>query len=354
MFKTSQIYRNNLNKNMKSLTTGKYIHIKKLCNDNHHLQMLAIDQRPPIFNLIKSKKKKYKFKDVVDFKKQISLSLSQYSTAVLMDPVYSIPNLITTSKCSGLIITLEDHAFTEKGEGRYSKNIKNWTVEKIKKIGGDAVKVLAWYRPDADQKSVNHQKKYIETIGKQCEKYDIPFLLELLVYPFKNEIGYSKDYKEQLDKNQNHIIDSVKEFSKAKYKVDIFKLESPVDSKYLENSKFTKVTENAFKQLSKATKNIPWVMLSSGMSKKSFFNCLKLAYKNGASGYLAGRTIWLDAFKDYPNYQKIKKNLNKESANYVKKLNALTNNNAQSLENYLKNKLIQKNSINFKNTYKGF
>jgi len=168
------------------------------------------------------------------------------------------------------------------------------------------------------------------------------------------KLGYSKDYKEQLDKNQNHVIDSVKEFSKTKYKVDIFKLESPIDSKNLENSKFTKATQNAFKQLSKATRNIPWVMLSSGMSKKSFFNCLKLAYKNGASGYLAGRTIWLDAFRDYPNYKKIKKNLNKESVNYVKKLNELTKNNAWSLENYIKNKLYQKKSINFKNAYKGF
>jgi len=316
--------------------------------------MLAVDQRPPIFNLIKKKKNQYTYEDVVDFKKQISLNLSEFSTAILMDPVYSIPNLIPSSKCNGLIVTLEDHAFIEKGRGRYSKNIQNWTVEKIKKIGGDAVKVLAWYRPDADQKSVLHQKQYIETIGKQCEKFDIPFLLELLVYPFKNEIGYSNEYKEQQHKNQNHVIDSVKEFSKAKYNVDIFKLESPVDSSKLENGKFTKATQEAFKNLSKATKNIPWVMLSSGMSKNSFFNCLKLAYKNGASGYLAGRTIWLDAFKDYPNYRKIKNNLNKESVNYVKKLNTLTKKNAQSLENYLTNKLIQKKSINFNNTYKGF
>ena len=339
---------------MRSNNIGKLIHIKKLCNDQGHLQMLAIDQRPPIFNLIREKKKAYTYKDVVDFKKQISLNLSQHSTAILMDPVYSVPNLIPSSKSKGLIVTLEDHNFIEKGKGRYSKNIKNWTVEKIKRIGGDAVKVLAWYRPDADQKSIKHQKKYIETIGKQCEKYDIPFLLELLVYPFKNEIGYSKDYKEQLDKNQNHVIDSVKEFSKTKYKVDIFKLESPVDSDKLQNGKFTKTTEDAFKQLSKVTRNIPWVMLSSGMSKGSFLNCLKLAYKNGASGYLAGRTIWLDAFRDYPNYKKITTKLNKESVNYVKKLNELTKKNALSLEKYLTQKLIQKNSSNFKNTYKGF
>ena len=72
------------------------------------------------------------------------------------------------------------------------------------------------------------------------------------------------------------------------------------------------------------------------------------------SGYLAGRTIWLDAFKDYPNYSKIKKNLNKESENYIKKLNLLTKSKAYSLENYLNNNLAQKKSLKFRNSYKGF
>ena len=54
---------------MRSNNIGKLIHIKKLCNDQGHLQMLAIDQRPPIFNLIREKKKAYTYKDVVDFKK---------------------------------------------------------------------------------------------------------------------------------------------------------------------------------------------------------------------------------------------------------------------------------------------
>ena len=41
-----------------------------------------------------------------------------------MDPVYSIPNLITTSKCNGLIITLEDHAFTRKKKRKIFKKYK--------------------------------------------------------------------------------------------------------------------------------------------------------------------------------------------------------------------------------------
>ena len=146
---------------MKINKLGKYVHIKKICSKHHHLEMLAIDQRPPIFNIIKKKKKNYGFDDVVDFKKQISETLSKCTSAILMDPVYSIPNLLYTSQSNGLIITLEDHLFTEKGKGRYSKNIQNWTVEKIKKMGGDAVKVLAWYRPDSDKKSIQQQQQQI-------------------------------------------------------------------------------------------------------------------------------------------------------------------------------------------------
>ena len=46
--------------------------------------MLAIDQRPPIFNIIKQKKKNYNFDDVVTFKKHISQNLSEHSSAILM------------------------------------------------------------------------------------------------------------------------------------------------------------------------------------------------------------------------------------------------------------------------------
>ena len=55
---------------MKSYSTGKYIHIKKLCNNSNHLQMLAIDQRPPIFNLIKNKKKNILLKMLLILKKK--------------------------------------------------------------------------------------------------------------------------------------------------------------------------------------------------------------------------------------------------------------------------------------------
>jgi tagatose 1,6-diphosphate aldolase len=316
--------------------------------------MLAVDQRPPIFNIISNAKgRKHTYDEVVECKKLITSNLSQLATAILMDPNYSLSNILQYNKSKGLIITLEDHSFIETERGRYSDTIQNWSVEKIKKIGGDAVKVLAWYRPDADSESIEHQKKYVKKIGEECEKYSIPFLLELLVYPFQDDENHTTEYQEQKQKKTQHVINSVKEFSKDEYKVDIFKLESPVDSNDLEGE-ISQATEEAFKDLSNATNNKPWVVLSSGMGKDSFYKCLELAYKNGASGYLAGRTIWLDAFNQYPKIKLVEEGLKVNSVNYVNKLNELTAINAQSLETYFNNGFIIDSPEQFSNNFGGF
>ena len=333
---------------------GKLNHLKKLCTDNNHFQMLAVDQRPPIFNLISDANNgQYTYQQVVECKKLITTHLSQEATAILMDPHYSLSNLLSFNKSKGLVITLEEHNFKETNKGRYSENINNWSVEKIKKAGGDAVKVLAWYRPDAEIESIEHQRNYVQTIGEECEKYSIPFLLELLVYPFQNDENHTTEYVEQKQKKTQHVIDSVLEFAKDKYKVDIFKLESPVDSSQLKDE-ITPETEDAFKKLASATNNKPWVVLSSGMDKDSFYKCLELAYKNGASGYLAGRTIWLDAFKEYPNIELVEKGLKTDSVSYVKKLNDLTSKNALSLQTYFDNGFKIDNPEQFTNEFWGF
>jgi len=125
--------------------------------------MLAVDQRPPIFNIISNAKgRRHTYDEVVECKKLITSNLSQLATTILMDPNYSLSNILQYNKSKGLVITLEDHSFIETERGRYSDNIQNWSVEKIKKVGGDAVKVLAWYRPDADSESIEHQKKYVK------------------------------------------------------------------------------------------------------------------------------------------------------------------------------------------------
>ena len=81
---------------------GKNVHLRNLVNDNFHFEMLAIDQRPPIFNIIENTKGgKASYKDIAEFKGFLTKFLSPYSSAILMDPIYSFPNLMPLNKSKG-------------------------------------------------------------------------------------------------------------------------------------------------------------------------------------------------------------------------------------------------------------
>jgi tagatose 1,6-diphosphate aldolase len=79
-----------------------------------------------------------------------------------------------------------------------------------------------------------------------------------------------------------------------------------------------------------------------------------LKNKNGASGYLAGRTIWLDAFNSYPDIKMVENGLKTDSINYVNKLNELTAKSAQSLETYFTNGFKIEDPENFTKNFGGF
>ena len=55
-----------------------------------------------------------------------------------------------------------------------------------------------------------------------------------------------------------------------------------------------------------------------------FRNILQCAYKAGASGYLAGRAIWAEAFKAFPDWDAIRSGLRSQAQPYMRDLNALT------------------------------
>ncbi|SPJ35418.1 Sulfofructosephosphate aldolase [Kushneria phyllosphaerae] len=72
----------------------------------------------------------------------------------------------------------------------------------------------------------------------------------------------------------------------------------------------------------------PWGVLSAGAGKPEFRNILSPAYRAGASGYLAGRAIWLEAFGLYPDWQAMRKALEGGSVDYMRDLNARTDKSA--------------------------
>jgi tagatose 1,6-diphosphate aldolase len=317
------------------LTLGKSRGLARLANKEGHFCMVALDQRPPLFEAIAAArgidKTKVPFSDVITAKRLLVENLSPHCSSMLFDPNYAIPAAIDVLPADcGLIVTLEDHRTEETEGGRKSKVIADWSVEKIRRLGGDAVKVLAWYRPDASPDVIEHQKNFVRQIGEDCKRFDIAYVLELLVFPFLGQAGHTADYVESPTKLPGLVIDSVREFAKPEYGVDLLKLESPLAANSLparDGSAAAKAAQNEFDMVGKicADAGIPWVLLSGGAAPEKFELVLEYAYAAGAGGFLAGRTIWLNSIRTFfPDTAAVAKSLAQEGVAVLDSLSRLT------------------------------
>jgi tagatose 1,6-diphosphate aldolase len=316
---------------MGRLTQGKDWGLRRLTDDAGRFKMLAVDQRPPIQDLVAAARaeRDARPEDVCAVKRLLVQELAAGASAVLLDPHYAYPAAVdAVSPHSGLLLTLEDSDFVETDGGRLSRSIDDWSVDKIRRIGGDAVKVLAWYRPDAAPDVIEHQQTYVAAIGEQCRRYDIPFLLELLVYPFPSDPRHTSDYVEHPNKHAEHVIESVETFADPAYGVDVFKLESPIPAHLVPDPESGVVgevlaTQKIFDALGAASP-VPWVMLSAGATKDAFMRTLHYAFRAGASGFLAGRAIWWDELSAFPDIAACGDALATSSVAYLDAIGALT------------------------------
>src|SRR4029078_2082173 len=166
-------------------TIGKNRGIARLADADGHFRMVALDQLPPLVCAIAQAKgitrDQVEYFDVTAAKRLLVESLAPHCSSMLLDPNFPVPAAIDLlpPRC-GLIMTLEEHRVEETAGGRKSRAITNWSVEKIGAVSADAVKVLPWYRPDADAAVNDHQKKFVREIGEDCARHDIPYVLELL------------------------------------------------------------------------------------------------------------------------------------------------------------------------------
>lgn len=298
------------------LTPGKMWGLRRMADANGIFKMTAVDQRPPIKGPIAKHLgvDQAPWDQVARFKRLLIETLQDRSTAMLLDPHYAIPHGIDAlSPAKGLIVTLEDSLFRETPDGRLSSDIDDWSVAKIKRMGADAVKVLAWYRPDAGAEVNRAQQDYVKRVGEDCARFDIPFLFELLVYPLQGDADQTKDYVEMKGKKADDVLGSVAEFAKPDYGVNVFKLESPVNAADADGSAEVQAVFDEMGRLA----GRPWVMLSAGAGKPEFRKVLEHAFRAGASGFLAGRAIWLDAFNAYPDWDVIEAGLKTEAADYM-------------------------------------
>jgi tagatose 1,6-diphosphate aldolase len=310
---------------------GKTRGLTRLADDRGHFTMVALDQRPPLIAALAKARgiapADVSFADMVKAKRLFVQGLGSAASSMLFDPNYAVPAAIDIlPRSTGLIMTLEDHRVEETPAGRKTKSIADWSVEKIRRMGADAVKVLVWYRPDAGADVVAHQRAYVRAVGDACRVHDIAYVLELLVYPFQGAAGHTTDYVEAPDKRAELVIDSVRDFAAPEYGVDLFKLETPLPAAGLLEPGSDAAATAAFDAIGRicAEAGIPWVMLSGGAAPALFERVMSYAYAAGASGFLAGRSIWLNAIENhFPDAAAVLAALNDDGRQRLARLSAI-------------------------------
>jgi len=306
-----------------TISPGKLWGMRRLADASGHWKMVAIDQRTPIFGPIAAARgvAEPPFDDVAEVKRLLAHHLSPHASAILMDPLYAYPRCISEVPAScGLMLSYE-HSVTENTpKGRKSVPIPGWSVAKTRRIGADAVKVLVWYRADAASDICAHQEAFVRAAGEACRRHDMVMLLEVLIYPLPGEDPAA------FEANRTQLVlDSIKPFCDPSYGVDIFKLEPPGPIHHVPDPQGTAALAlQGHYDAMAAMLPKPWVMLSAGAGADDFIRSMHYAYRSGAAGYLAGRAIWSEAFKHFPDYAAMSQSLATESVRILAQLNDLT------------------------------
>ena len=300
---------------------GKLWGLRRLADDYGRFAMLALDQRPPVEKLLAERRQRSDVSaaDLAAFKAVLIHNLAPAASAVLVDPVVTYSRLVDDlDPHRGLLVSLDDAAFAADGLHDRGRVIDDWSVERIKRLGADGVKFLAWHRPDGNLEAQSHQQRLVEEIGDQCRHFDIPFVLELLLTPHSDG---------RLDAPLEHtelVIESVSVFSDPAFGIDLFQLQLPVLPADLSGAEVSDQAIDAFRRLDMAADR-PWVQMSTGVGFDVFRQALKLACEAGASGFLGGRSIWWDAGRQFPNLWRMNTSLRTEGLNRIRELTEVGN-----------------------------
>jgi tagatose 1,6-diphosphate aldolase len=302
------------------LTPGKFKGLTKLADESGRFRMLAIDQRGSLRKMLSKAvgkdSKEIKYEDMALAKRLVIEYLSPFFSATLTDPQYGLPEGIRfLDRNSALLLAIEESGTKDggyKNREKLTSILEGWSVEKIKRSGADAVKLLLYYRPDSSPEIKEYQENIVRMVGNEAKRLDFPFVLEPMSYPYKDdEIENETNF---IRKKPEIVLKTVEEFSKEEYGVDILKLEFPVDLKYVDDfsygafdgkerdAVFTIDDAYEFCESISDTSRVPWVILSAGVDIEEFLINVEIASESGASGFLAGRAVWKEFTKFFPEF----------------------------------------------------
>lgn len=293
----------------KRISAAKCAQMQALATENGIIGAAAMDQRGSLKKAI-GKGKGIAPSDVTDemmteFKLSISKVLTPHASAILLDPVWGMPGAAARASNAGLLLSYEESGYDNTKPGRFADLLPDVSVRRLGALGANAVKILLYYTPFEDSGINDIKHAFVERIGDECAANDLPFFLEFVGY---DPDGGNEKGLDFAGRKPEVVAESMREFSKDRYGVDVLKVEFPVNMKYAAgaracegDSAYSKAEAlDHFRAAAKAARR-PFIYLSAGVANEVFIESLEWAIEAGVkfSGVLCGRATWQEAIPIY-------------------------------------------------------
>lgn len=271
---------------MKTLSIGKLRSLQQCSTERGALAILALDHRGNLRQAMRpDNPKAVTDADLSAFKQQAIMALAPAASAVLLDPQVGAAQCIVAGVLPGqigLVVAVEESGYSGDPTARQSRILPSWSVEKAKRIGASAVKLLVYYHPEAA--TAADIEALIRQVAADCQAQDIPLMVEPL--------SYSPDpaHKKLSPAERRRIVIETADRLTG-LGVDILKAEFPLDIRAEPDER---EWANACAELSAASA-VPWVLLSASVDYETYLRQVTIACNEGASGVAVGRAVWKEA-----------------------------------------------------------
>jgi len=265
---------------MKPITIGKLRGLQQISSQRGTITALALDHRQ---NLRKANPAFLDDQELSGFKLDVTSTLASRATAVLLDPEVSAAQAVARRAIPnnvGLVVAVESTGYTGDATARQAQIIPGWSVEKAKRMGASAIKLLIYYHPDAA--TAGEIEDFTSMVAEDCKKHDLVMMLEPLSYSLDEDKKLSSDEKRYV------VVETAKRVTLLN--VDVLKAEFPLDVNDADESRWMDACEEI-----SAASSVPWILLSAAVDFESFLRQVTVACNAGASGIAVGRAVWKEA-----------------------------------------------------------
>ncbi|MEQ9909827.1 tagatose-bisphosphate aldolase [Pectobacterium odoriferum] len=277
---------------MNTMTTAEHRGYQLICNATGAMMVIACDQRGGMRTLLAptSEAQAAITNEILgNTKYDITRYLAAEAGCVLVDPICAIPGLINEKilpRDTGLLIGLDASGWETTPEGyRISTMVEGVTARKVREWGATGGKIMIYLRPDIPDANARNLAT-LRTVIQDFAQEDLLLVVEFLTYPLENESreAYTRLLPELIPAGCQACIEQGAKVLKIPYPG----------------------SDEACARVTTLCGDIPWAVLSAGVDHATFLPQVESALKNGASGVIAGRSLWKDCISLDRNVSKEK------------------------------------------------